>query len=115
MPENRSVALGRRSKLTKQLIERICEQVEAGNLDSVRGTVAADLEGRERVHSAFDAEVGNGQDYVNTRNDGNLAAHDVNRGNQQMHERVETDIQREQMEQTYGDNRHGGFVLGSFS
>ena len=31
MPENRSVALGRRSKLTKQLIERICEQVEAGN------------------------------------------------------------------------------------
>jgi hypothetical protein len=29
MPENRSVALGRRSKLTKQLIERICEQVEA--------------------------------------------------------------------------------------
>ena len=86
------------------------EQVEAGNLDSVRGTVAADLEGRERVHSAFDAEVGNGQDYVNTRNDGNLAAHDVNRGNQQMHERVETDIQREQMEQTYGDNRHGGLA-----
>ena len=31
MPENRSVALGRRSKLTQQLIERICEQVEAGN------------------------------------------------------------------------------------
>jgi len=31
MPENRSVALGRRSKLTKQLIERICEEVEAGN------------------------------------------------------------------------------------